>query len=843
MSGLFHAATTLRGNLTWAADGTVSASYVVPAHNPHFLPASLRLRWYRQWAGAYAIMPGPFTHQVLDRQEPVGAVMTRMAGAMTGPISEYPMWRRKMDATARFLEGLDKPPVQRWQLLTVTLPIPGRSSGQNAMTWATSLLSGTPPAPPSQKQTATAIKQDAALYRRLRVLIPGARRAHSGEIRWLTAYSEAFGGNEPDYTDEAFQAHILDSTTLMTLGNSTLNQVSPRPTDHIVLDAPDLATGGRQTVYQAYFIVNDFPDRWHYPNAALADDLDLLPFTVRLAAFSRPTPNQKATKQLNPLFKELDWMTSESGADHTPNVSAQQARERLDTELAELTRHKGPAFPTALVLGIGASSREELEDRARELVDALDPTHTRLHRPRGRQVETWLALHPGSPVPRIVRGLERQLHANGLAGLGLFHGTNFGDPTGRLWGIIAGGDPTGPPRLAYRNVTRGPRDVDGNRGATKVNLGDLGAGKTLDIKMDAGDAIALGGGVYVIDRSQQREWTEASRAWETEITVIDPTNPDVSIDPLRVFTSNLPDDDQQRQDALINAEKHTLGYLALVCFIGQEDDVRYDVAKQAVTDLLRDNPPLEPSLPNLLLLLRYRSGEPQGNQPSELPYRYINGMYDPRFKALTSEVHMEAAATLVGRLTNISRSGQTGKSLFGDGVPLDLRTPGVIFSAPGLKMTDRDAKATIYLAVAFSLAFLYATPRFNLLCLSEFKALADDAWGAELIDDATRQTRRSNSGLDADSQLARDIKNPELFITRTVGRTRDDGAARAAIKLIGIDDPPVELVAALTEAETGIKLARDADGNIAWIDAFRPFDADEYFYYKTDPGKQRANAV
>lgn len=812
---------SVAGNLQWMTTGTVTASFVAPGRNVRFASGTQTLAEFYRRLALYGSLPGAFQHRTLMRRTPVSAVIERMARSAPAAIEDYPHWQRRIVETAEFVAGMDPAPVEPWSLLTVELPVHA-AGGVAVAARQFAALTGAMPKPPGDEDVERAQRDADALLANLRTFVPDLQPATAGDLRWYCEWACTFGGLEPAWTHPYYQDPEPGRTMLMPLCDAGLNLDGHHGT-FVTVDTDVRPERGEpaveQRVHQAILVVSDHPSSWRYPGFCLWDELTDLPFTVELVASGRVVANRKARAELNPAFKALAWMEQESEDDATPHVDAQDAWEQINAELDALREHRGPAVPSTLAVRVGARTVDELDDRVRTVSSVLDAEAVRLTRPRGRQTQLWASLLATGGDAPVLAPFRRQLHARDLASVGLHHADVLGDDRGRVYALAGAAHPDAPPRLIHRDPTWGPRDDAGNRAAVRANTGDLGVGKSLDVKLDVLDVLCLGGGAIVIDRSLDREWSRASLAFPVEPSVVDPASSRHTLDPLRVFAANLPDDVERRADLLRLAETHTLGYLALKLRIGDDDDQRYDVLTHAVQALLSDRTLLPPSMPNLLRLLNQYAG------------------HDAPEPALPSAGERDAAAKLAMRLGNVARSSTAAANVMRDAPPVDLTNPAVVFSVPGLDLDTADGHATIYLLSALTIAFLHATDRFNLVALTEFEALAKDRRGARLANETTRQTRRANGGLVADSQLVVDYVDPQLFRIRTIARNEDPDAALAALRFAGVADPSDSLVAALMTAETGMKLYTDHRRRTGWADVLPPLDEDTFRAFRTDPGR------
>jgi hypothetical protein len=833
------------GNVQWHVSGLVTATYIVDTVNVRFMAPERRLIEYHRANAMYSSITQPFIHESATVQVPPSTVMDRMAATVGGydNLYKYPAWQKRMDDTLDFITNrLPAPPVEDFSLLHIALPIDRKAAHKTVWKMFQNVTSGTT-GPPSEQEQMVARRLADNQYRRLRLLTDRVTEAKESDLRWFSAFTQTFGGMEPPRTHPHFNIDPAFPTPIIPLVNGEINR---QPRKHIEIEAPvvydpvlGMKGGSSQRVYQTFFAVNGFARSWVYPGAALWDDLHDLPFPIRAAYLGRSVPNATARRSLNKIYKHLSWVDEESSSDAVPHIDAIAARSSIDGELSELARHGGPAMPGTIIIGIANTDLEKLEDNARSIVELLDPTQTLLDRVRGKQADLWAALNPGSPRPMIVGRYERQFHAGDIAGLGIHHGHKLGDDTGRLYGLLSAPHEDSPPRLVFRNAIKGPLDSEGNRGALTSNTGDIGAGKSMDAKQSVHDVLALGHGAFVLDRSEDQEMVRFALAGPVPAIVIKATDPRTTIDPLRVGMANLPSSADARAHMLELTEKHTLDWLAIQASIKDDDDPRYDMLARAVHILLDQSNlgTLTPSLPNVLRIMRTFAGD-EDAMPIPL---LANGTPDPRFKVPTDNFQRQNASAVALKLSNLASSGRVGTNLFGEGKPLDLSAPYIVFSAPGLTFDSNHDRAVIYLVTALALAFIRATDRFNLIYLPELAELGKDRFGLKLVDDVKRQSRRAWGGLITDSQHARDYLQvgEELWTWRTAARAGTETGARDALKFVG-HDPTSDDIADLITAPTGRKFIRDMDGDMGWVDVLPPLDQEVRNLARTDPGRPKA---
>lgn len=179
---------------------------------------------------------------------------------------------------------------------------------------------------------------------------------------------------------------------------------------------------------------------------------------------------------------------------------------------------------------VAAPSPELAVEQARFVAADFKASDFLLEAPLGGQEELWWAMQPGIPTSRIVRELSQittgREFASGLpivtSALGDERGIRIADntTTGRhtpclldLYGSIAA-------------------DASGSFGI----VAELGAGKSVLLKIVAGSVVDRGGRIVVIDRTHLREYAIFAKSLPQASTrIVDILAPEWSLDPLRVF--------------------------------------------------------------------------------------------------------------------------------------------------------------------------------------------------------------------------------------------------------------------------------------------------------------------
>nr|WP_244960826.1 ATP-binding protein [Pseudoclavibacter chungangensis] len=139
-------------------------------------------------------------------------------------------------------------------------------------------------------------------------------------------------------------------------------------------------------------------------------------------------------------------------------------------------------------------------------------------------------MHPGAPTERLVRELAQITTGREFASAVPLVSTDLGDGAGlHLADNITSGR-HGPVFLDLEGT------IQANRSASIGLVAELGAGKSYTMKKIAGDLIDRGGRVFIIDRTEAREYAKfAGSLLPDQTALVDLMHPTASLDPLRIF--------------------------------------------------------------------------------------------------------------------------------------------------------------------------------------------------------------------------------------------------------------------------------------------------------------------
>lgn len=318
-----------------------------------------------------------------------------------------------------------------------------------------------------------------------------------------------------------------------------------------------------------------------------------------------------------------------------------------------------------IIFAVGGDSPELAMAKGRFLAVAYKQDDFMLEAPLGGQEELWWAMVPGVPTTHLVRELAQITTGREFAsGLPLVS-TVLGDQKGSRFGV---------------NITTGRRvpilhDVAGNIQAdTSGSFGvvaELGAGKSVLLKAEAGDTVDRGGRIVAIDRTESQEYATFARTLDPDHTAIagllDPT---YSLDPLRVF--------------------------------GPRVGARM---VQSLFAVMLGLPVLSDGGVVLSRLL----------EPDYLAEHGITSL-----RALTTHLKRDISQTsqtdqLLG-LMNVIASKDLGEVLFNDGLPaLDTAATGIVFLTHGLALPDRSELESEHLFRELSLEKRFGRAMYTML--------------------------------------------------------------------------------------------------------------------------------
>ncbi|HEY7934652.1 MAG TPA: ATP-binding protein [Solirubrobacteraceae bacterium] len=296
------------------------------------------------------------------------------------------------------------------------------------------------------------------------------------------------------------------------------------------------------TSWQTQLVLGALPERASFPGARVElmfAPVESLPFSVDLSLNARYLPNQLALRISRRKIQDADQILKaesdgEQGVSDQGYERTQQARDLL-TYLQSSSRP--PLLRATLLIGIGARSEDELEERVEMTRRAYG--EIRLHRPVGDQLELFCQQLPGQRTR--VAGYDDTLTPEQVAAMMPTATHSVGSERGFYLGHTLSGS-CQPVRFNLREGS------ESNRNTAILSVGALGSGKTtLDQKLKY-EGFLLGARIIDCDpKGDHRFHLLEEVAPHTECITLrpDPALRGV-LDPLRVAPAHL------RQDAAVS---------------------------------------------------------------------------------------------------------------------------------------------------------------------------------------------------------------------------------------------------------------------------------------------------
>ncbi|MHB1810378.1 MAG: ATP-binding protein, partial [Solirubrobacteraceae bacterium] len=322
------------------------------------------------------------------------------------------------------------------------------------------------------------------------------RPATSAELQWLVRRSFCRGLGEPLVED----LHQPRALAFERNGHAVLC-----PLEGDVLRWSDcvIERRGRSLLieselgvsWQAQLVLGALPEAAAFPGCELMfAPLETLPFGVDVSLNARFLPNELALRLARRRIQDADQIVKaeedgEQGASDLGRRRSEQARDLLSFLQGS---HRPPLLRASVVLGVGAGSEDELEERVEACRRAYG--EIRLHRPLGEQLELFWQQLPGQRSRAI--GYEDTLTPEQVAAMMPTAAHAAGAPLEAGRSFYLGHTLSGSRRPVAFNLREGS---DRNRNTAILSVGALGSGKTtLDQKLKY-EAFLLGARVIDCD--------------------------------------------------------------------------------------------------------------------------------------------------------------------------------------------------------------------------------------------------------------------------------------------------------------------------------------------------------
>lgn len=798
------------GNLVWNRSGQVWAVYAVDPVGSMHQSHGQRIKVFNRLRAAFMRLPteahllsigetiDPF--DVLTSTLPTDGRLTTLGRDLQERYEGYLTSQRSVRRTHYVALLLDRVGSSEW-----------RAQLDAGMASVTEILGATTvPSPKTVKRCEARAAEMAAKFGSLRL-----EPVTAGRVRWLSARLLARGVDDVMF-DASWEPRTGAATTSLT---GPFREVR-------FLEGGDRDDEGRGRLgryvrcdtahgsgFHTSLVLSDMPTNWTFPGDGelLAElesaaeettrgDVIEADISIRIKRIENATARKKTKgKRTTLVHQRGEYAGSATGAPgslDSASASLHDLEEALDRNKAE------PELECTVIVHLADSSLARLERHAESLQSQFEPANYGLARPIGDQMKLLSMMWPGSAATPPVRDYRQHLLARDLASMLPFNGSEVGDGRGGLLGVNLD---SGVSQPVLCGLSEGPRRrMPGNFGG----IGEPGSGKSSTGKRCIELVCADGGQVVTIDRTEQREYARFATALKrmgvaTQVVEIG-ADTGTTIDPLMVFGP------EERVTI-------TVGFLAQLCMVetGSLESMALAEAVDAVSG---------------------RNGR-LADVAGELQRQ--------------AEAGAPEANVLARKLTRFARLDELGRSVFGDGDPLQMDAGFVVFSVAGLDLPSREtlenehlsrrmldsqvaAQSLLYLVAAFARRATFANrARFAVALLDEWWGIGSSPYGRALIREWLRDSRKHNAAVGLFSQHADDFDDEvrSFLGTRMVFRQRTMTAARAALDFLDVvDDDMVERLTSSNVDEGGFAsgtcLLRDLDNRVGLIQVHQSFNPD-----------------
>ena len=765
-----------------------------------------------------------------------------------------PDWQQACVASARTLAEFVLCERTHWLLLPIPVDTTTGAPGGVASAVSARLAQefGLPAGPVS----AARVRAYVSSAQRIAQGIPGLRLrpATSGEVLWMWQRAPLRGLDEPALPITApdttagggsLRAGRLTGPSLMGLGQVHLDEggkngrrlVSPFSNRYVVVSHPDHPN---ESSVQAFLCLAEMPSSFTFPGCAYLEQVDDLGFAVDWCVRLRVVPRDQAEAATRRRSRELAEQRLQRGDDegHVPD-DLERAVGELDDYRAQLTASASEVEVQASTIFCVFSDRAEYtEEYAQVLAAEMAPADYQVVRPVGAQIALYTAMLPGTPAPRVVREFTQYLFARDFAMSVPVSGTAIGDPAGGLLGLRMDSAGVSP---VLHDPGYAPRVL--HTSASTACLGELGAGKSVTMKLILDLIVRRGGRGLVIDRTPSAEWARFAGALPGTTQVLSITqDAGFSLDPLRCFEPE-------------EGQRYAEGFLGLLLGI-EPLSTESAILSESIARVL-DSDVQARSLSAVTTELRDRT--------------------DPRSRdlarRLTAAARLDLAATVFDPTRTPLTPEHTGNGTVASTGASTAASGGVstvVFATHGIALPDRDevageqgmrqlepekrlGRALMYLVAALCRTRAFSTPGFTGVFLDECYWLTSSAEGEKLALELVRDGRKHNAAVYLGAHDPADLGGEVisgLLGQRFLFRHRDARLAERGLAWLGLDPDehlthlvtrdlsPVDLPPDQAADRAGECLYRDARGRTGLVKVLLPSTPGMAEAIRTDPDDQ-----
>lgn len=784
MTGTHSPVRHVDGNLAYAADGSIWAIWRMEPVHYTYLSHDERLTYHTRVKGALSRITAETWLLSVCAPVDIESTLSRIRKT---PVSKPDDWADLTEDAGVVMEDWMQSERLWTRRFYAYTKLPSRNRALAALTALSVQMErtlfgwGAVPPPPyqySEKQSQRHRTAAGVIYSQMGPGL-GLRPAAPEEIRWLLLrahYRGTLDDLPPERVAPPYRGQVSVCNVKLYEGGKSDDENRPRHRRYLRIDTE------RAVAYHAYLTAAQMPDLWHHPGSEWWAYLDSLPFAcdwaIRLNPVSTERAMATATRKARALAQQSEEYEGEA-AGAPPHVA--EAAAAIDDQRLELAESGVPELRSTLIFSLAEPDLEILESNTEALVTWIEGWEWKVARPSGAQAALWKCFFPGSSTPAVVRQYAQWLMPSGVASGAPTAFTEVGDPSGMLIGF---GRDSGCNTPVLFDPARGPLV---NKSGSLGIFGALGSGKSFAVKQLGYGTVASGGRVVCLDRTALGEYVHFSKVMPGRSQVVDVTNLQYSLDPMRIFPKAR------------DRERYTTGFLSQMCGAEANSDMS-SILGLAVQSAVRH--------PNLAI--------------QDIHHLLDDG--DKTSRELASKLQYLEASPFAGVVFDPDRP------------PLSFDADYIVFWISGLSLPDKLRLENPVLAAQllpeeiFSQALLYLLTAVAYQSCFEHEGFAavqfDEAWaltasphGQSLLRSLMRDGRKHNAAVWLLSQHPDDLgdeKLAELLGTRMVFK-QGSGAGRKALRFLGLesDKDLVELVEA--GFEEGDCLMRDLDGRFGRV--------------------------
>jgi len=808
------------GNLRWTRAGVVYAEWLLTPRPGGYESAADKLKVVFEHRHLFTDLSQAVLTSVVS---PIDIATFAAKIIAPGILDRFPDYVTEASAQLNEIEVQDPPPRERIKWLSVPLCAPARTG----------------PLEDGFEPSAEDRAHFAALAAQAQRKIPGVfnpQPVTPQQMQWLWTHAHVRGVAPQPFPHSAApgvirRAHGFrgDGHLDEALATDGVPRRSMAKAVKVTLAESDIPPS-----YQAFLVVDSFPARLSWPGVAdqlfaVLNHFDGLgiDYTIRTRTRPRSAAIADNARSLRQLSEQMDERQEEVSFAQNFLLTRGQHLSAYNTHLeanpSETEIHFSP------IIAVSASSREDLEDRVREVTRTFHDAGVILLARYGAQAELWAACQPGYPESRASTDYAHFMPTDGFGMFMPITSARIGDDAGPIIGRnrLSGFDE--PVHLDLLGTT------EKDKSASLMAVGELGSGKSVFLKVILGQAVDCGAQVFCVDRTDLGEYEVFANSI-TDAVVLDVTNPGHTLDPLRVFTG--PDAGERALTVLMPLFDIHAGSPQSVLLSDLLDPnyrARYRIA----------------SLPDLAVHLAGLHSDPA------------------RAAAIPGGADPDALSALAGQLRFWAQRTYA-RVLFAPELPplpvdaamVVLRTHRLQLPAEHDDPREQPVKLfgqTMYgLFAAIAQQALFDTPakqsRFGLLMLDEASFLLHSTVGQQVMRSFILDGRKHNCAVAAASQAPAHFGElVRLIPTRFVFRQTDRQLAIESLQFLGVDtDVDEHLVKQLMTATSpateengkaaphrrGECFMRDLKGRLAPIKILLPARSDRAAAVLTTPTRQ-----